>query len=500
MRPILPTLLVDGYKTGHPAQYEQDTILVSSNLTPRGSRVPGVTGVVPFGPQYWVREYLIDQFNENFFWQQRDPMLRLYKRYMDNYLGPNAVPVKYIGALHELGYMPLHVKALPEGSICPMRVPMLTIRNTVPEAKEFGWVTNSVETNMSNVLWLPTTSATTALEFRKEFQRWAVKTGAPMDFVKWQGHDFSYRGLPGTEAAMLSGGGHLLSFTGTDTVPALWFLEEYYGADVEKELVGGSVPATEHSVMCMGRQECERDTIKRLITEVYPNGIVSIVCDTWDFWGVITNILPSLKAEIMARNGKVVVRPDSGDPVKIVVGDADADRDCVRKGAWECLYDAFGGAMNGEGYRDLDSHVGLIYGDAIDRARQTAILSGLAAKGFSTTPVLGIGSFSYQYVTRDTYGLAVKATYGETRSRGPQPIFKKPATDDGVKNSAKGLLMVDVGPDGRYRLNEDVDWATEATGALQTIFKDGERENFQTLAQIRARIDAHVAAELAVMA
>lgn len=499
---ILPILLKDGYKTTHRVQYARDTTLVYSNLTPRSSRVPGCMDVVVFGPQYFALEYLVRQFNEAFFERPKDTVIKQYKRRIDHYLGET--PVDHIAHLHELGYLPLLVKALPEGSLCPLRVPYLTIRNT---HDDFFWLTNMVETLMSNVLWHPITSATTALAYRREFEKWARVTGVPDWFVKWQGHDFSFRGMSGIEAALLSGAAHLTSFTGTDTIPAIDLLEMYYGADCEKETIGGSVPATEHSVMSMGRLESERETIRRIIMDVHPLGPVSIVCDTWDFWNVVTNILPSLKADIMSRQpdawgrpGCVVVRPDSGDPVKIVCGDADADRECVEKGAWECLWDTFGGSVNGENYKDLDSHVGLIYGDAITRERQSQILGGLAAKGFAPRVVLGMGSYTYQYVTRDTHGQAMKATYGETVSRGPQDIFKKPATDDGTKNSATGLLRVDIGADGRYVLREKVTWEEECGGALRPIFLDGKTPNLTTLAAIRAHIDALVAAELAVPA
>jgi nicotinamide phosphoribosyltransferase len=489
MKPILPVLLKDGYKVGHPFQYAKDTILVYSNFTPRSSRVEGVREVVPFGFQYFVQEYLIEQFNENFFKRSRKEVLALYKRRIDNYLGPG-VSVDHIGALHDMGFLPLHVKAIPEGTLVPLRVPVLTIRNTVPE---FFWLTNMVETLLSNVLWIASTSATTAFGYRKVFEDYARKTGGDKDFVKWQGHDFSFRGLAGIEAACLSGAGHLLSFTGTDTIPAIDFLENYYGANCEKELVGGSVPATEHSVMCMGLKDGEFETIKRLITEVYPEGIVSIVSDTWDFWKVVTDYIPRLKEEILARNGKVVIRPDSGDPVKIIVGDPNGRTAAERAGAIASLYSCFPGRTNPLGYRELDPHIGLIYGDSITPQRQVEILDGLRRNGYSSSNVvLGIGSYTYQYVTRDTYGWAMKATYGETSSGGPQAIYKDPVTDDGIKKSAVGLLKVDRFPGGQLWCAEKVNWEHEDKGLLQTIFRNGSPHNFQTLAQIRARIEAQL--------
>ncbi len=482
-------LLLDGYKIGHVFQYPPDTTMVYSNLTARSSRT-GIENVVAFGFQYFVEEYLVRQFAETFFDKPKYEVLAAYQRRVDNYLGPGAVTVDHIAALHDLGYLPLLIKAVPEGTSVPLRVPMLTIRNTVPE---FFWLTNMLETLMSNVVWGPCTSATTALQYRKTFETYARLTGGPKEFVPWQGHDFSFRGLTGVENAMLSGAAHLLSFTGTDTVPAIDLLEEYYGADSDKELIGGSVPATEHSVMCMGMQDGEEATFKRLLTETYPAGILSVVSDTWDFWKVIGEYLPKLREIIKARDGKLVVRPDSGDPVKIICGDPNGDSPWERGGAIQCLWEIFGGKVNDKGFKELDPHIGLIYGEAITLDRQKEILGGLAAKGFaSTNVVFGIGSYTYQFVTRDTYGFAIKSTFGATLSQGDVPIFKDPATDSGLKKSAKGLLRVDVDQSGELHVTEDVSWEEERGGTLQPIFMNGGTCNTQTLAEIRERIEAQL--------
>lgn len=496
---ILPVLLKDGYKTGHIFQFPDDTTMIYSNFTPRASRVPGVDGVITFGMQYFVQEYLINQFSDGFFERPLDDVMKAYKRRINNYLGPGSLKsFDHIADLHKLGYLPLLVKAIPEGTLVPFRVPVFTIRNTIPE---FFWLTNMLETLLSNVLWLPSTSATTAFRYRRVFEKYAHETGAAKAFVPWQGHDFSFRGLPGIEAACLSGAAHLLSFTGTDTIPAIDFLEQYYFSDSDKELIGGSVAATEHSVMCVGKQEGELETFKRLITKVYPAGIVSIVSDTWDFWKVLTEYLPALHSEIVARDGKVVIRPDSGDPVKIICGDPNGMTEAQQLGAIRLLWHEFGGTITEKGYKQLNEKVGLIYGDSITPERQIEILNRLKANGFaSSNVVLGIGSYTYQYVTRDTYGFAMKATYDETVSGGPQAIFKKPATDDGVKNSARGLLHVDcVGrglkpphiPKNIY-LVEDCSAEDEKTGLLQTVFRNGIPDNQQSLADIRARIEAQL--------
>ena len=239
-----------------------------------------------------------------------------------------------MSALHDLGYLPMKIKALPEGSFVPIRVPMFTMYNTKPE---FFWLTNYFETLVSTTVWMPCNSATIAFQYRKILDKYANETSSIPEFVDWQGHDFSMRGMAGLEAALISASGHLLSFTGTDTIPAIDFLEQYYQADASKELVGGSVAATEHSVMCMGTNMGEQETFNRLITEIYPKGIVSIVSDTWDLWKVLTEYLPALKDEVMARDGKVVIRPDSGDPVDIICGNPNGTSEVERMGVVESL-------------------------------------------------------------------------------------------------------------------------------------------------------------------
>ena len=489
---LSPILLKDGYKVGHKFQYPEGTTLVYSNLTPRKSRDPEIKEIVFFGMQYFIKEYLINQFDESFFNRPKAEVIKEYARRLDNYLGKDSITYNHIGDLHDLGYLPLEIKALPEGSLVPMRVPIFTIKNTLPE---FFWLTNMLETLLSAIIWKPCTSATTAFVYLKTFTKYAKDTvGEDKSFIPWQGHDFSFRGMSGIEDAVMSGAAHLTSFAGTDTIPAIDFLEEYYRADCERELIGGSVPATEHSVMCMGTQGDEIKTFERLIREVYPSGIVSIVSDTWDFWKVITKFLPTLRAKILARNGKVVIRPDSGDPVKIIIGDKDAIPGTSEfKGAIECMWETFGGTITEKGYKLLDGHIGLIYGDSINLERQVEILEGLKQKGFASyNVVLGIGSFTYEYVTRDTFGFAMKATYGEVNGEG-RDIFKDPKTDDGTKKSAKGLMQVYLDKKtSQLALKDQCSWGEEKQGELKTVFKNGKLLVDWSLSEIRERLKSHI--------
>lgn len=562
MQKTITPLLTDWYKIGHPYQYHPNTDLVYSNLTARTSRIPGVDKVVVFGIQAFIKKYLIDHFKENFFDLPEDYVIKQFSRRIRTSLGSDLQPLKHrfyqenfpndpyghIRHLHRLQKLPLVIKALPEGSLVPTRVPFVTVHNS-KKHPELYWLTNFIETLMSASTWQMITSATIAHEYKKIFTHYAKLTADDISFVLLQGHDFAFRGMNSLESAEYSGAAHLLSFIGTDTIPAIDFLENYYRADAEKEVIGVSVPATEHAVMCSNTGfyvwdtangdwskigDCEFKVFKHIITELYPKGIVSIVSDTWDLWRVISDYLNKLKEEILARDGKVVIRPDSGDPADILCGLQDVKKDneenvgfggyyiwdksrpneCIPKyvseaevkGVVELLWDIFGGTVTSKGFKLLDSHIGVIYGDSITRDRAIDICERLMKKGFASTNwVAGIGSYTYQYNTRDTFGMAVKATYCEALSSNNVPlqipIFKDPITDNGTKKSAKGLLQVVevLEPDSlgtlrhsTYELKDMCTWQEEAKGALQTIFNDGVLVKEYTLSEIRNRLDKHL--------
>lgn len=558
-----PLLYTDYYKTEHHRMYPEGTTMIYSNFTPRKSRIKGIDHVVVFGIQHFILEYLIKAFDEHFFHYGMHPevgrggkhdahfkakMVEEYKRHIP-------VDTRHIEALWDLGYLPIEIKALPEGTLCPIGVPVLTIRNT---HKDFGWLTNYLETLLSCSLWKPITSATLAYEYKKLLTSWAQKTDpANVEFADWQGHDFSMRGMSDVNSAILSGMGHLIPFTGTDTIPAIYQLERSYGA---KGLIGASVPATEHSVMCMGTMEDEIGTFNRLL-KLYPKNVLSVVSDTWNLWRVVSpkdGICLQLKDAILARDGKLVIRPDSGNPVAIVCGLTKVDKkelndllfpidycyyeeggknykllytsngikpvevsDEEIKGVIECLWEVFGGTETSTGYKKLDSHIGCIYGDAITFERCQDICRGLEAKKFaSTNMVFGIGSYTYNYNTRDTFGFAMKATYGELSSHRdihgckcaegfqdlcknhdentdtcclatePREIYKNPVTDDGEKRSAKGLLAV-VKVADKLELHDQRTWEQEQSGLLQTVFKDGKLVRETTLMDIRERLKSY---------
>lgn len=520
---INPETLIDGYKVDHRRQYPAGTQLIASNLTARGTRRKNTDKVVFFGLQYFIKKYLIKKWNKKFFSKPKEEVLRRFSRRINNYLGPNQVGTEHIAALHDLGYLPISIWALPEGTKYKLRIPSIQIYNTLPE---FFWLTNYLETILSTTIWGPCTSATTSDQYKKLLEKFAIETVGNTDFVPWQAHDFSFRGMFGLEAALMSGAAHLLSFTGTDTIPAIDWLEKYYNADCEKEFIGGSVAATEHSVACstilnfVKKIRVEHngkiiedelmnlgdiEYVRYLITEIYPTGIVSIVADSFDYWNTITNTTRVLKDVIMARDGKVVFRPDTGDPVKVVCGYKDAViengkwilqtsieeielTESEAKGSIECLWEIFGGTITEKGYRLLDSHVGLIYGDSITLERAEQICDGLKYKNFaSTNIVFGVGSFTYQYVTRDTDQYAVKATFAQVDDENIN-IFKKPKTGDGMKNSATGLVGVFKDQKGEFYLKDQCTWEEAKNSELKNVFEDGNLFIDQSLFEIRERL------------
>jgi nicotinamide phosphoribosyltransferase len=495
-----PLLMTDGYKTSHHKMYPEGTKLVYSNFTPRNVKyMPDLAkDIVVFGIQYTLK-YIHDLYNENFFNVPKDEVVGEAKSYLSSYLCTD-YDVSHFEALHDLGYLPIKVKALREGSIVGEKIPVMTIYNTHPD---FYWLPNFLETLISSLLWKPMHSASIANGYKKLLVKHANETDKEnIPFVDFQGHDFSFRGMQHPESAISSGMGFLTSFSGTDTIPALKAAKYYYSG----ESVGFSVPSSEHAVVTSYGKEDEIESFRRIMKQ-FPSGIVSMVSDSFDLWQVCTKFVTELKDQILARDGKLVIRPDSGDPVDILCGKPYNGLPGIsnneHKGVIELLWNVFGGTINEQGYKILDSHIGAIYGDSITLERADEICKRLKAKGFaSTNVVLGVGSYSMGYATRDNQGGAVKATYVELdeeffasqeslepgiRTIGRE-IFKDPVTDDGTKKSATGLLHVAKNPSGEYFLIDKVDWGVEGVGELKNIYVDGEFFNQTSLEDIRTKL------------
>lgn len=486
----------DGYKIGHKKMLAKGTTRLYGTWIPRSTKhaPKGVTKIVSFGQQLVVK-WLHDEFAQNFFSLTRDEAMKFGKD-MSMYLGMD-YDASHFGELHDLGYLPIRIKALPEGIETNPNIPHMTFVNTVDG---FAWLTLYLETIVSSLAWKPSTSATIALQYKRNVVEWVMKTDpASAWLIPFLCHDFSARGLSPWD--MLSSGlGHATSFLGSDTIICIPGARYFYNVP-EDQMPIYSVNASEHSVsttkiFTVGEQQMIADWLTD-----FPKGILSIVSDTFDLWKLITEYLPANKEAIMARDGKLVIRPDSGDPVDIICGKRwndeqnpyDENADAIEAGVIELLWDIFGGTINEQGYKVLDPHIGAIYGDSITLDRQIEIYKRLEAKGFAATNiVLGVGSFTYQMNTRDTFGFAAKGAWFEVLENGEKKaydIYKDPITDDGTKKSLKGLLQVVMEGD-EYFVNTQCTPDQEEASVLQTIYEEGRFCNEVSLDEIRKKIDS----------
>lgn len=483
-----PMLLIDFYKAVHAEMLPKNITKSVSYFTPRMSRVKRWDKVVMFGLQGFIKTYLIDYFNEEFFDKPFEEIIYEYKRIMDASLGKDAYKIDKIESLHKLGYLPIEIVALPEGTIVPMHVPMFGITNT---HKDFAWLPQSLESLISAEMWHPMLAATVGMTYRgivNHYYDLTCEDNIPRSKALGA---FDFRGEECLESAVKAGAGWCLSFLNTATVPTIPYLEKNYFCDCTKESVAYGSPSTEHSVMCSNYavDGDEITLLRRLLTEIYPNTSFSAVLDSYDYWNIIDNILPQLKTEIMNHNGCMLMRGDSGDCVEVVT-----------KTVFK-LWEEFGGTINSKGYKVLDPHVKAIYGDSITVQRCEEIYKILMENGFSCSNVaLGVGSFSFQCIeedgflkpfTRDTFSSCIKATYCEIDGK-PFPIFKNPK-DGGFKKSQKGCCRVYTRCDGSIYYEDELTWeqATEYEkrgNMLIPVFKDGELLKEQSLKEIRDRL------------
>lgn len=565
--PHNPMLATDFYKTIHHLAYVPNMEYLVSYWTPRMSRIDDIDKIVMFGMQSLIKKHLMVYFHINFFNRPWDDVEAEYKRVIANTMTEQAADTTEMKKLYDLGYLPIQISAVPEGTRVNIKTPMFEIRNTVAG---FGWLVNYLETYISVNIWQPMTSATIAYRYREIVNDYYAKTvdgGVPAAACG----DFSMRGMPADEASYRASAAHLLSFTGTATISAINWLEKYYNCDCTQEVVGKGVPSTEHSVMSSYGVDDEFECYRRLIEEIFPNGPLSIVSDTYDYWNILTNYLPRLKKSIEKRNGKIVIRGDSGDPVDIICGSLKAEDYLVvdglteegikdyfkheaentyhwngtseswynvrignnlykvtcyhewttdedgegyytdtvehvefekreitveERGTVELLMETFGYTVNSKGFKVLPPYIGAIYGDSITLTRISKIYKRLFDKKLAVSNVtLGVGSFSYQYVTRDTFGFALKATHSIVNGVERQ-IYKDPKTDkckgNNFKKSQKGLVYVyRDGDDILYKDEltfEDMKKPEYANNLLRPVFRNGELLIDEDLATIRNRL------------
>lgn len=499
-----PLLLIDFYKATHAEQYPKGMTRLVSYYTPRMSRLIDTDKVAFFGLQYFITEYLDKGFNEQFFNRPKDEVVKEYTRILNATLGKGSYGSEKIEKLHDLGYLPLRISAVPEGTRTKIGVPQLEITNTHPD---FAWLVNTIESAISATLWHAQVSAEVGVRYWNIVKPYWEKTCDESINPHRLLGDFSFRGQHSIESATLSSMGWLLTHYNTATVPAIMAMEDYYCCDVEQDEVGYGAISTEHSVMCsnFAVDGDEITQVKRLLTEVYPNHSFSMVSDSYDYWRLVDEILPQCKDEIMNHNGCLLIRGDSGDPV-----------DVVTQTVFH-LWNIFGGTTNSKGYKVLDPHIKAIYGDSITPQRCAAAYKILEENGFAISNIaLGVGSFSmmcletyddidwgyyathpaaptpkanYSPYTRDTFGIAIKATYGETADGQPVMIYKQPK-ECSWKRSQKGCCIVSLNGE-TYTDGHTYQEAVAATDNLiDVVWEDGKWWNSYSLAEVRANLEA----------
>jgi nicotinamide phosphoribosyltransferase len=459
--------MTDSYKAGHARSYPPGMTDLYAYAEARGGPFPAT---VFFGEQYYRLRYLAgavirpeDVDEAEAFWTAH------FGR--DDYFPAEAW--RRLVARHG-GRLPLRIKAVPEGTLVPPHNVLMTVESTDPD---FPWVVTFFETLLLKV-WYPTTIATQSFFIRQRIREHLARSGGSASGPDFMCHDFGYRGCSSEETAGLGAAGHLLSFQGTDTVAGIRMLREYYGA----EMPAFSIPATEHSVICaFGRNGEEEAFAHHLAT--FPTGVVACVSDTYDVFNAVENLWGgTLRETVAGRDGTLVIRPDSGDPLEVVPW-------CL-----EALGHRFGTTTNGAGFRVLDGHVRVIQGDGMDYQSIGALYERIVDLGWAAENLtVGSGGGLLQKVNRDTCGFAFKASEatvdGEVR-----PISKSPVTDLS-KRSKEGRMKL-VRRDGIYATilqTEDPDGYAAADDLLEVVFEDGESRRIEDLETIRVRVRAQEA-------
>lgn len=589
-----PALMSDFYKQCHAEQYNKKMTKMVSYFTPRMDRFaesPDYYGIknsetlTLFGLQRFVRKTLVNYFNKNFFNMPEEMVVEDYRYTIENTLTAEYCESEKILALHRLGYLPIKIRAVKEGTRVPVKVPMVEVSNTHPK---FSWCTNFIESVFSSNGWYPCEIANVFYNYRETANKYYALSVDDNISARTAVSEFGFRGSKMDEAGIVASMAALLSFTKTATIPAIRQMEYYYNCKLDRDNVGQGMISTEHSVHCSNTaiDGNEVDFVRRLLTEKYTTGNISMVSDSYDYWNMVQNIIcGELKEEVAARKGTLFVRGDSGNPADIICGTFKEVVDRVpglkfediesyyrniaekenkinveyhyfytrvneriyyvqcnhvweedsescdggyhsseigsvtveefhmtteMKGTIEILAENFGYKVNTKGYMVLPDYIRGIYGDSITNLLQTAIYQRLMDRGFAVNNVaLGAGSFSMQCAmaenkrggrplllpfTRDTHGMAIKATYAElTEDDGtiiPVKIFKDPKTDTGnFKKSQMGLCRVYRQDDGTITYEDNYDSLTiPGDDIYVTYFEDGLQTRYESIMEIRDRL------------
>lgn len=461
-------LNTDSYKTSHWVQYPPNTEYVSSYIEARGSSSNTFDRVLFFGLQAFIKEYLTR------------PITQANIDEAKILLSAHGVPFNEQGWQHLLekhkGLLPLRIQAIPEGTVVPTGQVLCQVVNTDPE---FYWLTSYIETSLLRAIWYPTTVASLSYYCKQIIKQGLEKSADNLDSLPFKLHDFGARGVSSLESAGLGGLAHLVNFSGTDTLSALVGASRWYGMDGssdDRQMPAFSIPAAEHSTMTSWGREQESEAYANMLTQFGGEGkIVAVVSDSYDLWNAIDNIWGGeLKTQIEQMGGTLVIRPDSGDPIKVV-------REALKR-----LAAKFGTTTNSKGYKVLPNYVRLIQGDGINPTSIGKIIDAVIEAGFSTENIaFGMGGGLLQQVNRDTLNFAMKTSAAMVDGVW-RDVYKDPITSVN-KRSKKGRLALSKQGQTYSTIRENE--LGKQTNLLQDVYIDGKLLINEDLTTIRKRAE-----------
>ena len=454
-------LNTDSYKVSMFKQYPQGTTSVYSYIESRGGRYDRT---VFFGLQAFIKEYLQEAITQS----DIDVADELLTAHGEPF---NRAGWQYILDKHN-GYLPVVIRAVPEGTVVPVSNVLATIENTDPECY---WLTTWLETAILRAIWYPTTVATQSWTIKKVILDYLEKTGDP-SLIDFKLHDFGARGVSSMESAGIGGAAHLVNFMGTDTISGVLFAREYYGAGI----AGFSIPAAEHSTITSWGRDNEVKAYDNMLTQfAKPGSILAVVSDSYDIYNATEKLWgEELRQKVIDSGATVVIRPDSGDP------------EIVCRKLVQILHDKFGATKNSKGFWVLNN-VRLIQGDGVNEHTIRSILGSFQAYGYSADNIaFGMGGALLQQVDRDTQRFAMKCSSimvnGENRD-----VQKDPITDSGKKSKAGRVkLWTNSGGEFASTVAAPTGWTDKGIGgwteALQLVYQDGALFNEITFDEVRA--------------
>jgi nicotinamide phosphoribosyltransferase len=453
-------LNTDSYKVSMFKQYPVGTTGVYSYIESRGGRYDRT---VFFGLQAFIKEYLLEPVT------QRD--IDIADEILTAHGEPfNRAGWQYILDKH-MGYLPVVIRAVPEGTVIPVKNVLATIENTDPEC---FWLTTWLETALLRASWYPTTVATQSYTIKRVILDYLERTGDPST-IDFKLHDFGARGVSSMESAGIGAAAHLVNFMGTDTITGVLFAREYYNAGIS----GFSIPAAEHSTITSWGRDGEVDAYRNMLTQfARPGTILAVVSDSYDIYNAASKLWgEELRQQVIDSGATVVIRPDSGDPVE------------VNRRLIEILGEKFGYTVNAKGFKVLNN-VRLIQGDGINELTVRSILGAFMAMGWSADNIaFGMGGALLQAVDRDTQKFAMKASSARINGEWVN-VVKDPVTDPGKKSKAGRVTLWQSGGEFASTVEQPMNWTDQGIGpwteALEEVFRDGKLVKEIDFATVRA--------------